>query len=374
MLKRIILPLIAVLWMIPGVLAQNLELSTEEEGVLEDGQVITVTGDPEANLISAHVNVTNTGNDSINVKVRKVENNIAGDAVNFFCWGSCYLPQVDTSSRFITIHADETNSEFSGDYQPYGTIGISSITYYFYNTENPEEEISVEIHYITQSQSTIQLSTEDEGTLDNEQIITVEGTVDSSLLVSHITVTNSGNDTIDVLARRVENSLVEETVNYFCWGGLCYSNVVDTSTVALTLNPGESADEFEGDYEPYGHSGTTSVSYYFYEKGNPSNQAGVEVHYEVETSGIGDQDLISGLKLYPVPADQYITLEYSDMRAEQAIVRLTNLTGSTVSEKAINPNQNKMQINSSGLDNGIYFISIYLDNRAVTTRKIVVSH
>ena len=373
MLKRIILPLIAVLWILPGVLAQNLELSTQEEGVLEDGQVITVTGDPDANLISAHVDVTNTSNDSINVKVRRVENNIAGDAVNFFCWGSCYLPEIDTSTRFVTIHAGETNSEFSGDYQPYGTIGTSSITYYFYDQNNPGEEISLEVHYITPNQSTIQLSTSDEGTLENEQIITVEGTVDSSLLVSHITVTNTGNDTIDILARRVENNLVEETVNYFCWG-LCYSNVVDTSSVAVTLNPAESTGEFQGDYEPYGHSGTTSVSYYFYEKGNPSNETGVEVHYKVEASAIGDDPLVSDLKVYPVPADEFVNIEMESPGDNIAQLRLSNLAGSVVRKFENTTDKGKIRLNTKDLKNGIYLLSIISDTEIISTRKIIVSH
>ncbi|MCF8232875.1 MAG: T9SS type A sorting domain-containing protein [Bacteroidales bacterium] len=373
MLKRLFLYTAIILWTGTGLIAQNLELSTEEQGVLEDGQVLTVEGSPDDNLITGYVKVTNTGNDSIRVLVRKEENNLVGDAVSFFCWGQCYTPSIDTSTNHVTIHAGETNTEFSGDYQPEGNAGTSSVTYYFYNEDNPEEEISVEMHFVAETESTLRLST-DEGILEHEEEVEVEGTIDSSLLVFHANVTNTGEDTLQVEAARVENSLVDSTVNYFCWG-LCYTPSVDTATQTITIPPGDSTDAFDGDYEPQGKSGTSSISYYFYDVRNPDNKVGVEVKYVVETSGIGDENnIITDLRTYPVPADNRLNVEYTLEETQQAMIKLSTLAGKTVYKQPISSGSKKTRINTSRFENGLYLLTIMQDNFALQSRKVVISH
>ncbi|MCF8338977.1 MAG: T9SS type A sorting domain-containing protein [Bacteroidales bacterium] len=374
MLKRLLIYTAIILFTGSGLIAQELELSTEEQGVLEDGQVITVEGNPDDNLISGHVKVTNTGNDSIRVRVRKVENNIVGDAVSFFCWGQCYLPSVDTSTNYVTIHAGETNTEFTGDYQPYGNAGTSSVSYYFYNEDNPEQEIGVEIHFVTETQSTLQLSTDDEGVLENEEVVEVEGTIDSTLLVFHATVTNTGEDTIRVRAARVENSLVDSTVNYFCWGS-CFLPSVDTSSQAIAIPPGESTNAFDGDYEPHEKSGTSTISYYFYDERNPDNKVGVEVKYVIETSGVSDgNELITGLKTYPVPADNFLNVEYTQKKSKQVNIQLSTLTGKTVYKQPISAGTEKIRINTSQFENGLYLLTIMNNNFPLLSRKVVITH
>lgn len=374
MLRILILPLLLIFLTAPYLSAQSLQLSTEEEGNLEDGQTIIVKDSADVNVITKHLTLTNTSDEPTEVRVRRVENNVQENTINYFCWaGSCYPPNTDTATNTKTLEPGETTSEFYADYQPQGISGIASISYFFYNDANPSDEVSAKVVFDTREEATIQLSTEEHGTLNPEQVVTVEGTVDSSLLKSHITVTNTGNDTIDVLARRVENSLVEETVNYFCWG-LCYPNVVDTSSVAVTLYPGESTSEFYGDYEPHGHSGTTSVSYYFYEKGNPSNETGVEIRYTVETSVIGDAPSVSGLNVYPVPADEFINIELKSLHTDAAKVRLVNLAGVVVKQLSATYGQDEIRLSTAGLKNGIYLLSIVGDAAVINTRKIIISH
>lgn len=220
---------------------------------------------------------------------------------------------------------------------------------------------------------TLQLST-DEGVLENEEVIEVEGTIDSSLLVFHATVTNTGEDTLQVHAARVENSLVDSTVNYFCWGS-CFLPSVDTSTQTIAIAPGESTDTFDGDYEPHEQSGTSSISYYFYDVRNPDNKVGVEVKYVIETSGISDGNkLITGLKTYPVPADNFLNVEYNIKRTGPVGMRLSNLAGSVVHEQRLNPGDNQTQISTSGLESGLYILTFKVYQTAVRTEKIIVAH
>ena len=219
----------------------------------------------------------------------------------------------------------------------------------------------------------LELST-DEGVLEHEEVVEVEGTIDSNLMVFEATVTNTGEDTLQVEAARVENSLVDSTVNYFCWG-LCYTPSVDTATQTITIPPGDSTDTFDGDYEPQGKSGTSSISYYFYDVRNPDNKVGVEVKYVVETSGIGDENnIITDLRTYPVPADNHFNVEYNTKEHRRVRLRLSNLAGSVVHERLLNPGDKKTQINTSGLENGLYILTIRVKRTTVRTEKIIVAH
>lgn len=376
MIKHLLLQFTALVLISSGLFGQDLVLSTEEEGELEDGQVITVTGSPDDDLITARIDVTYTGPDSLSVRVRRVENNLVEGTTNYFCWGLCYTPMVDTSSRIITIQSGETSSEFYGDYQPKGNAGSSSITYYFYNPENPNQEVGVEVHYKAEASTpaSIELSTEQHGMLEDGEMITINGTVDSSLLISYITVHNTGQDTLDILACRIENSIVENSVNYFCWGS-CYLPSVDTAGTSVKIAPGESSDQFSGEYEPHEQSGTSSITYCFFEKGNPDNQVTVEVQYKVSSSGIRDvSKYISSLHTYPVPADGQLFVDYEFKESAIASYRLSNMAGAAVRQGTIQTQSGKLLIKTDNLQNGMYLLTIMMNNLPVSTQKVIVSH
>ncbi len=358
-------------------LAQTLELSTENEGVLEEGQAITVNGSPDESTIYAYIQVKNTGDEAVDVLVRRQEIDLVEGSGNAFCWGVCFSESVDTSLMSITIEPGETSDEFYGDFRPKENTGTSTIAYFFYDERNPENEIGVEVHYeITENtnQSTLTLiHPESEEILDYEETMVVNGSMDESLVKARVNIRNDDEIPIDVKVRRVENNPVSGTDNYFCWGS-CFGSSVDTSTMSLTLEPGEVSDEFYGDYLHEGYEGTSSISYYFYDERNPENETGIEVNYKVESTGIESIDAISELQVYPVPADRFLKVRiYWKQNPENAQINIFDRTGKGILTQPID-NTQETNINTAKLKNGIYFYHITEQNKIIATDKFVVAH
>ncbi|MGM0567215.1 MAG: T9SS type A sorting domain-containing protein, partial [Bacteroidota bacterium] len=357
--------------------AQSLELSTDNDGALDNEQAVTFEGSPEESTVYAYVFAKNISDEPVDVMVRREEVDLVDGTVNSLCWGSCFAETVDTSLWSITIEPGETSDDFYGDFKPKGNTGTSVIKYYFYDERNPDDEVSVEVHYeITENtnESTLTLiHPESEEIIDYEETLVVNGSMDESLVKARVNIRNDDEIPIDIKVRRVENSLIPETDNYFCWGA-CFGSSVDTSTISLTIEPGEVSEEFYGDYLHEGHEGTSSVSYYFYDERNPENETGIEIHYKVESTGIEDLDAIKELQVFPVPADRFLKFRINwKQNPENAQINIFDRTGKVILTKPVD-NAQETKINTAKLKNGIYFYSITEQNKVIATDKFVVAH
>lgn len=105
----------------------------------------------------------------------------------------------------------------------------------------------------------------------------------AELLESHLKVRNSGDQELSVFLRRVNNSVVANSSNSFCFGVNCYPPFIDTSQVATQLGIGVTDASFLGDYYPGGGRGITSVTYEFYDNTTTASKisASVTVLYAV---------------------------------------------------------------------------------------------
>ncbi len=141
--------------------SQSLQLS-DSTGPIANNSTILKYGLPSADPfyeVVSHVFIKNATNDSISVKVKKVELTALHGTSNVFCWGSCFIPEVFISPNPIVIHAGVTDSlNFSGHYTPNGVIGISTIRYVFFDANNPSDTVCVNIDFDTYPQSIKDLS------------------------------------------------------------------------------------------------------------------------------------------------------------------------------------------------------------------------
>lgn len=131
-----------------GLFAQNLSLIFEGNAIAH-GATIQVIGEPTAEYIQAKVDVKNNGTAAIEAKVKKIVN--AGDTLagttNYFCWGMCFLPTTYVSPNIITIAPDQVISDFYGDYNPNMVIGVSRVTYVFFDQNNVNDSVAVTVEY-----------------------------------------------------------------------------------------------------------------------------------------------------------------------------------------------------------------------------------
>ena len=148
-MKKILLSSIISLMIVFSLNAQILTLSYNDEP-LGDTVVLSTVEWPQTELVF-HAVVHNNSDENINVGVIRKRIEIIENSSDYFCWGACYPPFLDTAGTTILINAgmQSADEEFSAHYEIHGTIGVSIVEYTFYNIAIPDDQITVIAKYNT---------------------------------------------------------------------------------------------------------------------------------------------------------------------------------------------------------------------------------
>lgn len=222
------------------------------------------------------------------------------------------------------------------------------------------------------------LSLSHEGTpLEPSEEITVYGETGSSLIIVYIDVTNNSSSEMGVLVKKIENYLVEDSENTFCWGGLCYPPNVYVSPNHSIIGAGMTNDtDFSGDYTPNDIPGESSISYVFFDEDNPNDSVMVTVIYSTLETRIGDnyKENYSLSKPYPNPATGVVKFDYNLPNQQSASVKIYSLIGSLVGEVELNSTTGTISYNTDELEEGFYFYSLFTGNEKIESGKFVIKH
>lgn len=106
-------------------------------------------------------------------------------------------------------------------------------------------------------------------------------------------------------------------------------------------------------------------------------EEGIEVIRTNELSA-PKKEFFKNLNVYPVPADEQLTISYTRIISENVEMALMDLSGQTlIRKKVTNTFSNQLELNTSDLESGIYLLKFYDptgNNRLMLTYKIAVSH
>ena len=202
------------------------------------------------------------------------------------------------------------------------------------------------------------------------------GDANAAEIVCHAVVTNNTTKAMNVKVKRERIQMVEGTLSQFCWG-LCYPPDTEDSPQYHLLQANESSEDelFSGHYLPNGNIGTSYVKYTFYNMDNIGQSVSVIAKYMATPSGIAEESMKGGKIsiLYPNPAAQYVNIDYTlTDKVNSAEVKVFNLLGAEVRGEMLERNGNRLTMDISNLENGIYFYSILINNDVYQTRKLVV--
>lgn len=209
--------------------------------------------------------------------------------------------------------------------------------------------------------------------------LTVHGSPSADFLKGQVFLHNDAEASLEIWARKIEQDVLSNTFNTFCWSDFCYDVSVFESQGALTLEAGATtiASDFYGQYFPEGLSGTTIVKYEFFSRSESFETVGVSVHYTADaTSASGPvmrQTRISDPR--PNPARDFTLFDYQlppDARSAKLVVR--NLTGSVVMDISLDPAGSRLRLETNDLSNGIFLYSFVVNDQVILTKKLVVNH
>lgn len=209
---------------------------------------------------------------------------------------------------------------------------------------------------------------------------TVDISIDSSTnTVTEILVKNAGSiaDTIKVV--RTIYSVDPSDQTQFCWGGLCYLPATSVSNLTTVIAPGDTIDFLEDGFHAIFNSGTScvtrSVHYKFYNVNNFSDSTGITLRYLCST-GVNELMKVGGniSSGYPNPANSMVSFKY-DLKefSEKAEIKFYNMLGRSVKEVILTDKQGVTKINVMDMDAGIYFYSFIVDDKIISTKKMVIS-
>ena len=120
------------------------------------------------------------------------------------------------------------------------------------------------------------------GQLPHGSFKTVAGQPGDDLLTTYAFVTNNSSSTLNVKVKKIENYITPNSVNLFCWG-LCFPPNIYVSPDPIPIGPGETNQfDFHGEYFPTMTTGTTSVTYVFFDEANPNDSVAFHALYKTE--------------------------------------------------------------------------------------------
>jgi len=200
------------------------------------------------------------------------------------------------------------------------------------------------------------------------------GTITDDLLELHIKVKNLTDKEIEVKVRKTEISIVDGSVNTFCWGGSCFMPTVFTSPLSTSIRAnGTDFNSFAGDYEPSGMAGTSVISYTFFNVQNEEDSVMVTAFYQVGADGIHSIDLARNIKVYPNPIRDNFTIEFETPSNDPYKIRLYNLEGKMIKEFEPVIQASKHFYNVEDIANGYAIIDISNSEGLAIRRKILVN-
>jgi hypothetical protein len=220
----------------------------------------------------------------------------------------------------------------------------------------------------------------------DQSIIPSGGTVDiytqPNVLTSHtFKIDNTGAVpySINVRKRYVTSTdgfglKLSGTENYFCWT-LCYPEATFESTPQNIAAGGNFP--FVSDFKPNAvTSGFMTIEFTFFVP-QTTDSVFFYITYHPTPTGIATnpsllQNEISGAQ--PNPSINSTTISYSTKNAANTHLQLYNMVGVLVRDIQLENAQGKAVINTSDLENGMYFYSLVVDNKATSTKKLVITH
>jgi len=211
------------------------------------------------------------------------------------------------------------------------------------------------------------------GPIANNGTVIITGSVDS-ILISRIYCTNNSASTINVRVKKEYISVIPGTYNTYCWGN-CYDSSLYISGITVPIGAGATdTSNFIGDYNGHGIPGSSTIKYTFYDDANPTDEVSVNVQY---SGTVGLDVLLSDVDFsaaYPNPATNQVSFNYSlPVGISEASIIIRDILGNTVKKSLITDQEGKIVMNTKDLTNGMYFYSVVVNEKMISSRKLVIS-
>lgn len=186
---------------------------------------------------------------------------------------------------------------------------------------------------------------------------------------------NKTDKTITLLLRKGISEIGSTQKSYLCIDGNCQD--VKSDEGIIKIEPGSTLSNVQVVLEAGLAPGLSVVKYLAYNKSNPSDFIEFDVNFVVEEKlrpALYQSKIITLHELYPNPASDAAFIDYNLTSSNTKVkIVLHNILGNTISEYGLSPHEKKLKIRTDELNPGIYFYTLYINNKGVRTQKLIVN-
>jgi hypothetical protein len=177
-----------------------------------------------------------------------------------------------------------------------------------------------------------------------------------------------------------------QALAYFCFAGSCYGPPTMMSPTSLTLQAGKKASDttavdsmaayytLAADLDEASQVGCSEVRYTFFNTLNPSDSAQIVMKYSCTTTAIKERSKqTSFIDVFPNPAKDLVTVTINSTKTTRSTMTVINSIGAliAVDEVTLQPGANRIPLNVSSYESGLYFIRMDDGSHTITKRMIV---
>jgi hypothetical protein len=177
------------------------------------------------------------------------------------------------------------------------------------------------------------------------------------------------------LLRNIKGSIGSSQKMRICVGEQCFDPKKDLAKVMLKLAPGEIYTDLYLEFELGIAETLGSFDLVFVNSEALKEYFVIEAKYAVSSEPKADfshKDIKLG-DIYPNPSNRVAQLDYTLVNPKsKAKITVTSFIGNPIAEYELDPTRNSLVIHVADFQPGVYFYTLFVDNKNVVTKKLQV--
>ncbi|HMP99412.1 MAG TPA: T9SS type A sorting domain-containing protein [Cyclobacteriaceae bacterium] len=194
-------------------------------------------------------------------------------------------------------------------------------------------------------------------------------------LIIPIKIRNSGDKASNIVIQEIAEDLGRTQKHYFCLGENCMDASI--KEYHYRLEAGETLSNLALRVEAGLTEGVFNLHYRLFSRQKPTEFIEIDLEIKVEEkSGRAvalQNEKVTVNEIYPNPVKDAGFIDYRiNQDGVSASIILHNVLGNIIAEYPLSYYENRLKIKTEDLSPGIYFLTLYVDNQNVLTRKLIV--
>lgn len=177
------------------------------------------------------------------------------------------------------------------------------------------------------------------------------------------------------LLKNIRGSVGSSQKMRVCFGDQCFDPKKELAKIAVKLAPGEIYTDFYLEFDLGIAETMGTFDLVFVNRDALRDVFVVEAKYDVTSDpkvAFSHKD-VKLSEIYPNPSSRVAQLDYTLVNPKaKAKITLTSFIGNPIAEYVLDPSSNSLVINVSELQGGVYFYTLFVDNKNVITKKLQV--